>query len=310
LPSSIAWQGPEAREQQFGPWSIVQEPLSAPAGLVPAFGAPRVSTKMLSTGRATALPVVACTIDKRTVPCLLDTGNSGLSMSLELAESLGIEPSGGAYQIRGVGQYATGVALGPAFSIGAVNFPEAKFSVLHDIHRYGYDVILGADAFAHARITVDYARGNVLIEPPSAPPADAALPLTFENFVPVAQVSLGDTPVALALDTGDESSINLSGDFYADHSGLFAPTASVPVAGIGGTSEEVTGTIASVRVAGFSVARQTIGATKRLHATADGHLGSAFLAHFTVVFDYANARAELVPRADDPAVSRVPDVAK
>ncbi len=321
LPSELAWDGPNARAQHFSGWTIVDKPLAAPVGLVPVFAAPVAVLKLLPSERG-ALPVVACTIAGRTVPALLDTGNSSLGMSLELAERLNIEPSGGTFSIRGVGQYVTGIAPGPSFALGPVAFPPAKFALLHELHHYGYELVLGADVFAHLRVSIDYARGEVRLAPANDSPQPSAMtsaraiartltgpgsvPLEFANFVPVAQVRLGATAASLALDTGDESTVNLAGDYYARNPALFTPTGSLPVAGIGGASTELVGTIPSISLAGFQVTRQRIGATKGLVSTADGHLGSGFLAHFVTTFDYANARLELVPRGGDTAISVMP----
>ena len=230
-----------------------------------------------------ALPVVACTIAGRTVPALSDTGNSSLAMSLELAERLGIEPSGGAFSIRGVGQYVTGVALGPALRSARSPFRRRS-------SRYCTNFTTTATSWSSAptcsrtlRVAIDYAKGEVFLAPASDERSRrrdctrrARCRSNSQNFVPVAQVRLGATPAALALDTGDESTVNLAGDFYARNPALFTPTGSLPVAGIGGTSTEVVGTIPSVTLAGFQVTRQRIGATKGLAATADGHLGSGF----------------------------------
>ncbi len=307
LPSAIVWDGRNGRTQRFSNWTIVPEPLAVPAGLVPSFGGQEGVVKMLPTGRGTVLPVVACTIGGHTVTALLDTGDSNLAMSLELAEELGVEPIGAALSVRGVGQYATGLAPGPGFAIGSVAFPPAKFAVLHDIHQYGYDLVLGADVFAHVRVAIDYAKQEVRFSPESDEPAPPnAVQLDFEDFVPVAHVWLGATPAALALDTGDDASVDLSGDFYARNTSLFSPTSTVPIAGIGGNSTELVGTIPSVTLVGFEVTRQKIGAIKGLVATGDGHLGSGFLAHFIATFDYGHARVELVPRGGDTAVSSVP----
>ena len=307
LPSQIVWAGRTAWTQHFSHWSIVDGPLALPAGLAPVFEGRDAVAKMVPPGNEPFMPAVACTIGGRTVTALLDTGDSNIAMSLELAEDLGVEASGGALAIHGIGQYVTGIAAGPGFAIGAVAFPAAKFALLHDIHRYGYDLVLGADVFAHVRVTLDYAKQEVRFSPASddVAPQDA-LQIHFENFIPVAQAWLGATPAALALDTGDDASVNLAGDFYARNPSLFAPTASLQVAGVGGSSTQLVGTIPSVTLARFEVRQQKIGATKGLNATADGHLGSGFLSHFIATFDYAHARVELVPRGGDTAVSSMP----
>jgi hypothetical protein len=307
LPNQIVWAGRTPWTQHFSAWTIVDGPLVLPTGLAPVFQGRDAIAKMVPTGREMVMPAVACTIGGRTVTALLDTGDSNIAMSLELAEELGVEPSGGALAIHGIGQYATGLAAGPGFAIGAVAFPAAKFALLHDIHRYGYDLVLGADVFAHVRVTLDYAKQEIRFAPPGdqLAPQDA-LQIHFENFIPVAQAWLGATPAALALDTGDDASVNLAGDFYARNPTLFAPTSSLVVTGVGGSSTQVIGTIPSVTLARFEVRQQKIGATKGLNATGDGHLGSGFLAHFTTTFDYAHASVELVPRGGDTAVSSVP----
>jgi hypothetical protein len=307
LPSVLSWGGPHAHAEPLRGWAIVPGTLERPAGLVPQFGAPAAVLKMLATSSGGMTPVVTCTIGGHSVNCLLDTGNSSLAMSLELAEQLDIEASS-VMEVRGVGQYATGIAQGPEFSVGPVAFPAAKFALLHDIHRYGYDLVLGADVFARARVTLDYAKREVRFAPSDAPdeaPSHSAA-LQFEDLVPVAQVRLGDTPAALLLDSGDESTVNLSDAFYAANPALFATTGSTGVAGVGGSSRQLTGTIASVRIAGFELDKQRIGATQGLHATADGHLGSGFLAHFAVTFDYERARAEFAARSGDPAFKAIP----
>src|ERR1700732_3113889 len=63
-----------------------------PAGLVPHFAAGSGGADMLRGDR----PIVACTIGGITVPCLLDTGNSGMAMSLELAAALRLHATAGA----------------------------------------------------------------------------------------------------------------------------------------------------------------------------------------------------------------------
>ena len=54
---------------------------------------------------------------------------------------------------------------------------------------------------------------------------------------------LGKLGTQLALDTGDESNINLSYEFYQEHQELFSATEQRKVAGVGGTSIELMGTI-------------------------------------------------------------------
>jgi hypothetical protein len=126
------------------------------------------------------------------------------------------------------------------------------------------------------------------------------IPLAFQNFVPVVNVQLGTVDAQLAVDTGDESNINLSYDFYKEHQDLFNATEQHTISGVGGTSVELIGKIPQVKIGDLSVGEQRIGATQTLHGTAYGHLGAAFLAHFRIVLDYANGELHLVPDDDKP----------
>ena len=301
LPYSISLNGSEF--ERFDSRKIERAPLEAPPGIAPALATDTAPVAMVRPERPSDQPVVPCSIGGQSALCLLDTGNSGLSISLELAEKLGLEPRSGAFDVSGVGSYVTGVVKAPPLVVGPATYPSALYIVLPDLRHYGYDVVLGADAFAHARITVGYAKAVVTFAAESADARAGALPIGFENFIPVLSIRIGDETVPLAVDTGDESAINLADDYYQLHRAIFRPSGSVPVAGIGGTSEEITGEVAHVRIGDFDVTRSRIGATKGALATARGHIGGGFLRHFDVTFDYGRARIELVPHPTDPNVS-------
>jgi len=307
LPYEIALNGTVV--ERFERRAIENAPLEAPVGLVPTFAGEPETIAMSKLERPSEQPVVPCSIGGERVNCLLDTGNSGLSMSLELAEKLRIEPRGGAFNISGLGKYVTGIVHAPALTIGNATYPGAEYVVLHDLRPYGYDVVLGADAFARARVTIDYPKHTVTIAPsgPSGLVAPSnAVAISFENFVPITPVRLGEQSAPLAIDTGDESTINLAYDYYAAHPGIFKPSGSTPVSGIGGTSDEITGEIARVRFGDYDVVHPKIGATKSLAATGKGHLGSGFLHHFAVTFDYGRSRLELTAMPGDTNVRAVP----
>jgi hypothetical protein len=297
LPFVIALNG--AVIERFDDRKIAAEDLAAPAGLVPRFsGAEPIAFKKLD--RSTPQVVLPCSIGGQDVSCLLDTGNSGMSMSLELSEKLGIEPQTDAFPVSGVGKYVTGIVKGPALAVGNATYPAANYVVLHDLHQYGYDVVLGTDALAHARVTIDYGAHTVAFAP-SGTGNDGDL--SFKNFIPVARIKLDDVPLELAVDTGDESTINLSAELYASHPTLFKATGSAAISGIGGASEQVTGEIKTARLENFVVHDLKIGATRGLAATSSGHIGGGFFEHFRVTFDYARSSIELVPRAGDASVT-------
>ena len=284
--------------QQYEARAIAAVPFESPHGLIPHFSGDPATIPFVAPNDT---PIVPCRIAQITVRCLIDTGNSGLSLSLELAERLHLDPVG-EFEVHGLGHYATEVVRTGPLQIQNMEFPAANYIVLHDIHANGYDAVLGSDALANATLTIDYGEHSLRFSDQPDLSSGSMIPLAFMNFVPVVPVELGSTAAVLAVDTGDESTINLSYDYYRQHPDLFSATEARSVSGVGGTSEELIGEIAHVRLGEFRVESLRIGTTRTLNATAQGHLGAGFLSHFRVVFDYARGRIGLTPRAGDRSV--------
>lgn len=264
----------------------------APRGMVPMFsGAPQA----VALDPTHVTPVFPCKVAGVAVHCLLDTGNSGVSISTELAAQLDA-PVVGEHTVRGLGDYSTQVVRAGPLAIGNATFPEGYYIVLNDIHRYGYDVVLGTDVLAATNVRID---GNARTIRFGAAPSIAAItvPIAFENFVPTVKVSLGSLETRLLVDTGDESNINLAYQFYTKHPSLFTITAQRNVAGIGASSVEMLGSIPQVTLGSYTTGPEAIGTTQTLAGTAFGHLGAAFLQQFDVDLDYSAAELHLVPHA-------------
>lgn len=239
-------------------------------------------------------PVTDCTVAGIAARCLIDSGNSGLSMSLELAEQLNAAPLG-TLRVSGLGDYATEVVRAGPLRVGNVEFGDADYAVLSDIHRYGYDLVLGADVLAALPVTIDFAHHRLTFAAPPVLNPLAQSALSFSNFVPVVDVTLGTQPASLAIDTGDQSAINLSYAYYSKHPELFKVARTVSVSGVGAASEEVIGRINGVTIGGYTKPSAEIGATRILRGTGDGHIGAGFLRAFEVVLDYARERLQLLP---------------
>ena len=263
-----------------------------PRGPMPVFAG--AAPQAIATDPAHVTPVVNCTVDDVPVRCLIDTGNSGLSLSSELAARLGASVIG-SFRVRGLGDYSTQVVRAGPLHVGNATYPEAYYVVLNDISRYGYDVVLGADFLGSANVEIDAAEHVVRLAAPVATDA-FTIPLSFENFVPVVDVHLGSVDARLAVDTGDESNINLAYGFYTKHSTLFSVTERRLVAGVGGQSVELIGDIPQVTIGDYHTGPQKIGTTQTLQGTAFGHLGAAFLRQFVVQFDYAAGELHLTPK--------------
>lgn len=268
----------------------VESVFHPPHGPLPSFTGP---PQTISTDRSHVTPILNCTLAGIAARCLIDSGNSGFAVSSELAARLDA-PVVGSIAVRGLGGYSTQVVRAGALTLGNATYPQAYYLVLNDLSRYGYDVVLGADFLASTNVEIDDAKHTVRLGAQVAPRA-ITIPLTFENFVPVVAVQLGTVDAKLAVDTGDESNINLAFDFYNKHPTLFTVTERRVVAGIGGSSEELIGDIPAVTIGAYRTGPQKIGTTETLKGTAFGHLGAAFLQQFTVELDYAAGLLHLTP---------------
>jgi hypothetical protein len=271
--------------------AVVSSAFHPPHGLTPVL---RETPTSVPTDPNAIEPIIDCSVNGVPLRCLIDTGNSGLSLSSEIASRLGA-PVVGTYKVRGLGGYATQVVRAGPLRIGSAIYPEAYYVVLNDLRRYGYDVVLGSDVFGATGVVVDLG-SHVVRFGASLDPQSIAVPLSFEHFIPIVRVGLGSVDADLAVDTGDESNVNLAYDFYAKHPGLFTVTSHRPVSGIGGSSVEMIGEIPQVTIGGYRAGPQRIGTTWTLHGTASGHLGAAFWQQFIIGFDYAGGQLHLIPR--------------
>jgi hypothetical protein len=288
LPFTVLRNG--AVLEKYDARDTTSDAFTAPHGPTPTFKGP---TSPIQTDNNRDIPIVACTIGNVHTNCLVDSGNSGLAMSAELAQQLRAE-NVGTFQVRGLGDYSTQVVRASNLALGNATFPAANYVVLPDIRKFGYDVVLGADLFGNTTVSLDPVRNQITLG--GAKPAHGtSVALVFQNFVPVLTVRLGTLGTQLALDTGDESNINLAFDFYQEHRDLFSVTEQRSVAGVGGASIEIIGTIPEVRVGDLLADHQRIGATPALHGTAFGHLGAGFLSHYTVFIDYARSSVLFAP---------------
>jgi hypothetical protein len=289
LPTEVSRNGSPL--ERYDVLRRVDAPFVPPHGLSAAFAG--IGPVAVATDPSRDIPIFACTIGGIVTQCLLDSGNSGLSISPQLAKRLQALPIG-SLPVRGLGDSAAEVVRAGTLAFGSLSIAPADYVVLPGIERFGYGVVLGADVFAAMPIELDPTAHRVVF---GATPRSGGIdvPLAFENFVPVVNVRLGSLPAQLALDTGDESSINLGDAFYQAHHDLFATTSARAVHGVGGSSVELLGTLAHVEIGELSVGASTIGTTPMLHGTAFGHIGAGLLARFDVRIDYAAANIRFTP---------------
>jgi hypothetical protein len=287
LPFAVFLNGVQL--ERFDARVISSVPLGAPGGIVPQIsGATDIPFQ-----RDGDRPIVACDIGGQRVTCLLDTSSSGLSMSVELAARLGLSPQTIA---AGTSQQVAGIVKAPALSIGGARYGTAFYVVAHGLHENGYDIVLGADAFAHARIAIDFGRRTVTFGTAGLP-LPGAVGIGFDNFVPIVPVRISDGVVLpLAVDTGDDASVEVVADDYLAHRALFA----LADATDGG------GRIPLVRLGAYGVSLVRLDATRRLPPAGEGRIGDTLLQHFKLTFDYSRSEVALTPREGDTAVRAAP----
>lgn len=273
---------------RFRHLKLESTPFTEPHPLPLAFATAPV---VLPWRRRARTPVVDCSIAGRPLRCLIDSGNSGLSMTLSLAERLHLHPIG-TFEVKGIGRYLTELVDAPPLHVGATTLPRATYIVLPDLEGTNYDVVLGTDFLAAAHVTIDGPKRRVILRPTRTTHAARGIPIRFLSLVPTIPVTLARTPARLLVDTGDESTINLGARFFHRHPTLFNVTKARSVRGVGGSSVERLGTIADITLGSLHLANLEIGATEHLNSTGDGHLGSGFMASFVVTFDYAHDRIE------------------
>lgn len=270
--------------QRYLQRSVVSEPLAAPTGPPIAFDA-AASAVRLEEG---PIPRFPCRVDGLATRCLLDTGASGLAMSLDLADRLHLSPVG-RIGLRGLGAVASGVVRVRGLDAGSMHVGSALYAILPDLGGVGADAVIGADVIAQAAVELDFAHGHIRFRPPGSPATGAAVPLIFDGFTPRVPIELGTTRCELAVDTGDAASIDLSEAFTKEHLGLFVPTEKRTILGVGGRGTQALGKI-DVSFANLALRDVPVGTTSVPGGRSSDRIGAGFLSRFVLYLDYASGR--------------------
>ena len=275
---------PDGSAETYERRDVVPEPLATPAGPAVTFDPRAPSGRLL--GRT--VPRFACRIGIVETRCALDTGASGLAMSLDLADRLHLNPVG-RIRLRGLGALESGIVRAGDLDLGTMRVAPALYAILPDVGGFGADVVIGADVIAKAVIRLDSPHATIRFEPPDSATSGTVVPLTLDGFTPAVPITLRTLPCELAVDTGDAAAIDLSETFAKAHPGLFTPTERRAIVGIGGRATQAIGQV-DVTFAGRAFRDVPIGATDVPGGSSADRIGAGFLSRFVLYLDYARAR--------------------
>jgi len=279
----------DGTNEGFDDRRVLDTPLTPPSG-PPVTFAPTTEKVTLESGD---LPRFPCRINNLVARCVLDTGASGLAMSLDLADRLGAKLVG-ELELEGLGTLSSGVVRANALTLGSMRLGPALFAVLPDVGGFGADVVIGTDAIARAVVRVDPQHRTIAFEPPGTPIEGTRVPLTFDGFSPSVPIRLETSAEYLVLDTGDNASIDLSDDFARTHPGLLTSKQRGTVVGVGGLGTRSIGRIGHVEFAGLPLTNVLADVTKSAQSPAS-RVGSAFLSRFAFDLDYTELRMSVHP---------------
>ena len=255
---------------------------------------------------------------------LLDTGAQMSCLDADYAQQLGIEGRGDAAG-RGAGEGTADMSLAEnvTFRVPGVEFTEKTVAITALTGSFGHfegrkvDGILGYGFLSRFVVELDYERRRLNIHDPrwyEAPHGADVLPMTMTHGIPTIAVEMkpfGREPLSLKMvvDTGAGDSLFLNRPLVEEHDLLstLIDDVLVPVAGVGGDSQQSVGRVESLAF-GQQIMKNpvTYFAHDALGAFAnpdfDGIIGGEILRRFTVAFDYAAERMVLSPNGcmDEP----------
>jgi predicted aspartyl protease len=244
---------------------------------------------------------------------LLDSGAGMTVLDRSFATEHGIE-SGGEVVARGTGGESTAsMASGLTIRVGMLELRDLSAAVIDLgglVPKLGRSmpVIFGKEVFHSLVVDIDYPAQRLrFIEPADYHNEGAGHRLAIspsEDGHKNLDISVeGRAPIAVALDTGSGSALDLFG-WYVDESHLLDGRTQVTEGlsgGVGGMVTEKLTSVRSVEIAGYALADVPIGmqwsttgafATKRI----GGNLGAGILKRFRVIFDYAHDCLWLEPQ--------------
>lgn len=282
------------------------------------------NTRMIGSARSTTVPIalegrqllVWASIDGHSpLPFILDTGGHAI-LDAVAAKTLGLRGSGsGVSGGAGAGTVALQYTRVATARIGNAELVDQPFLIIpypYSFYERGRRVplagILGLEWFERYAARIDYANRSMTLTPLrsfSYRGRGAAVPIRFQEDMPLANAAADGSTGAFGVDTGNAGTLILYGDFLR-RTGLLAKyDKGITIRGEG-TGGANTGSLQKLN-------RFTIGGREISNLDADftqmktgsfsswteaGDLGLTVLGRFTPTFDYANQTLYLDPVSD------------
>ncbi len=289
-PYTIPFEEIDSRATQriFTSRNVISGDLHAPTGIVSAVN---LGSPAAQRVRGSVLPIFDCQLANVATRCLVDTGNSGMAISLRLAERLKA-PVVGAGTANGLGTYTTEVVRTGPLNLVNAHFGPANYLVLPDLSGLGFDVVAGNAIFSSLTATLD----TQFLRFGTAPSIDAqAIAVSFPALLPELSMSIDKQSADFDLDTGDDAGFDLSATFVKEHPRLFTRKGSIAVKGVGGTAVTQLGEDRILRLVTCTIPAFPTQLTAAMPSHGDGRIGARIIPYMSLRFNYPAGRIEFSP---------------
>jgi predicted aspartyl protease len=237
---------------------------------------------------------------------LVDTGASITVLLSDVADDLGLKPSGSLNAGAGGGAVAARLARLESLSVGTATARDLDVGIfdlgpLTTAFDGGIAGLLGANFLSRFQVTIDYGLRRMTLAPDGAPvPSGRSVRMDIHGGVPVVDAQVGLRRFRMLMDTG-ATSTTLPPRFAA----TLRLTGARQVTAIGADGKPVR--MRAVRLPALTAAGQTVRGLvvdftrptgpsgSQLGDSATGLLGNTFLRRFRVTLDYRRQRAVFAP---------------